>query len=220
MKFAIINGSPRGKNSNSSLIIKWLLEKIENNPANEIETSFLNKVNEQEKVAEKIQNADTVIIVFPLYTDCMPGVVMAFIEKLQPIKDQFEGKKFGFIVHSGFPEACHSRYVERYLVWLAKELKTDYMGTAVLGGSEGFRMMSDSMTRKKRELFNMLGEKMVIEGCFNAEDLKKIAGRERFSKSTLLAYRVLAKTGLTDMYWNSMLKKNKAFDKRYNQPYA
>jgi len=61
---------------------------------------------------------------------------------------------------------------------------------------------------------------MVAEGCFNADILNKIAGRERLSKSALILYRVLVKTGLTDTYWNGMLKKNKAFDNRYNKPYT
>jgi multimeric flavodoxin WrbA len=149
MKLTILNGSPRGKNSNSNIIIKWLLEDIENTPIYEIETIYLNKINEHENTVDKMLYANMVIIVFPLYTDCMPGLVMAFIEKLQSIKGELKGKKFGFIVHSGFPEACHSRHIERYLVWLTKELKSDYMGTVILGGSEGFRIMTESMTRKK-----------------------------------------------------------------------
>jgi multimeric flavodoxin WrbA len=219
MKLTILNGSPRGKNSNSDIIIKWLLENIENNPVYETETIYLNKINEHKNTIDKILHVDMVIIVFPLYTDCMPGLVMAFIEKLQSIKEELKDKKFGFIVHSGFPETCHSRYIERYLVWLTKELKSDYMGTVILGGSEGLRIMPESMTRKKRNLFNRLGEKMVKEGNFNTDLIKKVEGRERMSKSALFIYKVLAKTGITNFYWNGQLKRNKAYNNRYARPY-
>lgn len=220
MKLTIINGSPRGKNSNSSVITQWLLEGIGNHKDYETETAYLNRIQDHESTVGKMANSDMVIIIFPLYADCMPGLVMAFIERLQPLKGSLQGKKLGFIVHSGFPEACHSRYVERYLVWLSKELNADYMGTAITAGSEGFRVMPESMTRKKRSLYNQLGAKMMETGSFDPELSKMISGAERLPKLTLLLYRILGKTGVANFYWNGMLKRNNAYDNRSAKPYA
>lgn len=220
MKLTIFNGSPRGRNSNSSIIIKWLLEGIADNTVCETETVYLNKLQEHEIAVDKMIGADMVVVVFPLYTDCMPGLVKAFIEKLEPHSGALQGKKLGFIVHSGFPEACHSRYIERYLIWLAKELGSDYMGTVVSGGSEGYRIMPDSMTRKKRSLFNKLGSELLKEGKFNNELSKKISGSERMSKAAQFIYKTLAITGVTNFYWNGLLKKNNAYKNRFARPYA
>jgi len=45
----------------------------------------------------------------------MPGIVKVFIESLEPLCSREGNPDVGFIVQSGFPEAIHSRYVEKYL---------------------------------------------------------------------------------------------------------
>ena len=94
------------------------------------------------------------------------------------------------------------------------------MGIAVLGGSEGFRVMPELMTRKKRLLFNGLGKEIARDNMFQPEILKKIAGREKYPKAALVLFQILSWTGLTNFYWNSMLKSNKAYGKRFDRPYA
>ena len=65
--------------------------------------------------------ADAVLLGMPLYTDAMPGLVMAFIEALAP-RVGAVNPPLGFLVQSGFPEALHSRPLERYLEKLARRL--------------------------------------------------------------------------------------------------
>jgi hypothetical protein len=49
--------------------------------------------------------------IFPLYTDCMPGITKDYFEYMENNKKILEGKSITFIVHSGFPEAIQSRAV-------------------------------------------------------------------------------------------------------------
>ncbi|SET34391.1 NADPH-dependent FMN reductase [Natronincola peptidivorans] len=220
MQLVIFNGSPRGKNSNSEVIIQWLIEGLQQEADNPIDLLYLNKTQNHQSYISRIQASDTALIVFPLYTDCMPGIVMAFFEALEPLRKSLSGLKLGFVVHSGFPEAHQSRFVEKYLQWLAEELDAKYMGTVIMGSSEGIRSMSSSMTKKKRKLFNQLGNSLLLENQFNVEIVKKIAGREKMSNFAAQCFSILSKTGITNYYWNSQLKKNKVYQDRFAKPYS
>jgi hypothetical protein len=146
-------------------------------------------------------------------------LVTAFIEKLQPYLGKMTGRKLGFVVHSGFSEARHSRYVEKYAVWLARALGADYMGTAVYAGSEATRLMPDKMQNKKKTLFNRIGEGVFSEGLFDGKAVEKLVRTESLSGFKLLVYKLLVGTGVMNIYWNSELKRNKAFENRFARPY-
>lgn len=220
MRLAIFNGSPRGKASNSEIIISWLSEGLMKHDGMEISTQYLNKPKEHDRQVQTLSQSDGAILVFPLYTDAMPGLVMAFLEKLEPVRESLKGIKLGFVVHSGFPEALQSRQVERYLDWLAEELGAHYWGCAVMGGSEGIRIMPPSMNQKKKNQFVQLGQGLLPGDRFDPETIRAIAGKERMSKPALVGYGILSLTGLTDMYWISQLKKNNAYKDRFAKPYA
>lgn len=219
MKCTVFNGSPRGEKSNSSVIIRWILESAANFPDAGTEVVYLRKTEQHEEYAARMYESDISIIVFPLYADSMPGLVTAFIEKLQPYLGKMTGKKLGFVVHSGFSEAHHSRYVEKYAVWLAKALDADYMGTAVYAGSEATRLMPDKMQKGKKALFNRIGESVFSEGIFDSNAVKKLVRTESLSGFKLLMNKIFAKTGANNIYWDSELKKNKAFENRFARPY-
>ena len=72
------------------------------------EQLFLAKASDLAGIPDKIKTSQNIIVIFPLYTDCMPGIVMQFFE------DAYESgilnsKNVGFIVQSGFPEALPVR---------------------------------------------------------------------------------------------------------------
>lgn len=220
MQLTIFNGSPRGKGSNSEVIIKWLTEGLQQNQGIDINAFYLNKTKEHQSYIGKLQASDIALIVFPLYTDCMPGVVMEFIEKLEPLRKSLPGVKIGFIVHSGFPEAAQLRYVEKYLEWLADELGVGYIGTVVMGGSEGIRTTSPEKMKGKIELFNELGRRLPQENKFNAELVKKISGMEKMGKIMASIFKLVTKTGIINVEWDRELKKNNVYNDRFAKPYA
>lgn len=219
MQLTIFNGSPRGTGSNSDILIEWLVEGLRHDSNLNIEMLYLNKTGNHDSYVDKFKTSDIVLVVFPLYADCMPGIVMAFFEKLQPLRRSLTGLKLGFMVHSGFPEAFHSRQVEKYLVWLTNELNADYLGTVVMGGSEGISMKSQAAIKKKRILFNELGRRLPQADRFDAELVKKIAGMEKLGKFSAWLLQILVKTGMLNIYMNSRLKENNAYRERFARPY-
>jgi multimeric flavodoxin WrbA len=114
MKLAIFNGSPRLKKSNSKILIEHFLKGYHKRSDESPSVGYLANLKRLEQNVELFKNSEIVLIIFPLYTDCMPGVVKEFFEKIYESGNYSAKKKIGFIVQSGFPEMIHSVWVEKY----------------------------------------------------------------------------------------------------------
>jgi len=213
MQYLLFNGSPRGKTGNSEIILNNLIEGLSHSSGASIEVIRLSRPSSREEAVQKIISADCVILVFPLYTDAMPGIVMDFIEKLEPYKSSLHELNLGFIVHSGFPEGKQSRAVERYLVRLTTLLGAKYAGTVVAAGSMG---LSTKQQKAIRDLGSSLPETMV----FDPNLISRASQFEELSKAMILIIKLLNKTGFMNLYWDKSLKKNGAFADRFAKPYA
>jgi len=220
MKLTVFNGSPRGTNSNTKILLEQFLKGFSETAENEYELNYLIHVDKQEEFVEKFSSAEMVLLACPLYTDAMPAIVKTFVESLSALKGRKDNPPIGFIIQSGFPEAIHSRPLERYMVKLAKRLGCPLYGTAVRGGIEGIQSMPTYMTKKVFNLFYTLGKDFGATGRFNHETVKKVTGRERFSSAAKITVKIMSVLKLSDIFWNSLLKKNNAYDLRYGRPYA
>jgi NAD(P)H-dependent FMN reductase len=219
MKLAIFNGSPRGKNSNSALLTSHFLEGYDTNSGKEISIHYLAINGDKEQRIQSFLDSNIILFVFPLYTDCMPGMVKEFIEIIGSLEWN-DTKRFGFIVQSGFPESVHSTYVERYLEKLCRRMDCTYLGTVIKGGVEGIQIMPASMTRNLFKQFRQLGEYFSIQGTFDTTIIEQLQKPKKMSKSRLWIFKQMQKTGLTNFYWNSQLKKNNAYKIRFDQPFV
>lgn len=218
MKLVIFNGSPRNKKSNSKILIEHFLSGYNKIISEPIPIHYLANSKQKEDQKEIFRNSEIVIIVFPLYTDCMPGIVKDFFESIVELK-LTTSKKIGFVVQSGFPEAIHSIYIERYLKKLTKRLKCEYLGTIIKGGIEGIQIMPPSMTKKLFGRFVDLGEYFAKNKVFSTEIQETLRKPFKLSLMRRFLFSLISKTGLTNFYWNSNLKRNNAFSKRYDKPF-
>ena len=218
MKLVIFNGSPRQKKSNSKILIEHFLNGYNNICSESIPIHYLANRKQKEKEKDLFQKADTVLIIFPLYTDCMPGIVKEFFENVLELKNK-TSKKMGFIVQSGFPEAVHSITVERYLKKFTERLNCEYLGTIIKGGVEGIQIMPPWMTKKLFKRFEYLGEYFAKNGKFSAEIKEKLSKPFRMSFVRRMVFAFLCKTGLNNFYWNKNLKRNNAYMKRFDKPF-
>ncbi len=163
------------------------------------------------------RDADAIIIAFPLYVDCMPAIVKEFLEGVAKQED-LKGKRLGFIVQSGFPEAKHSTFVARYLDKFIKRYGFEPAGIAIKGGVEGIQMMPAWMTKKLFRQMEELGQNLAVKGSFDPELLAKMARPYQLGTARRAMFRFFKLFGLTDFYWNSNLKKNNAWKKRFDRP--
>ena len=150
MKLIIFNGSPRKTKSNSTILIQKFLNGYNNYDHTDNIIHYLADTSKNYEHIEKFIEADTVIIIFPLYTDAMPGQVKYFLESIENFDSS--RKSVGFIVQSGFPEAHHSSFIEKYLEKLSITMGWNYLGTIIKGGIEGIQIMPPSMTKNSFQI--------------------------------------------------------------------
>ncbi len=214
MKLTIFNGSPRGKDSNTRILLEQFTKGFVTTDGNIYEIAYLVNTKQPDEFVRLFSEAELALLAFPLYTDAMPGIVMTFIESLEPLCDRNSNPDIGFIVQSGFPEAIHSRYVARYLKKLAERLGCVYKGTVIKGGVGGIQVQPALMTRKLFKAFYQLGKCFGQPGEFDEEIVQRLAQPEKINKfrSPMLKYMG------NNFYWNPMLKKNNAYAKRFARP--
>ncbi len=219
MKLTCINGSPRGKSSNSKVLLDRMMDGFRSvERGYTIEDVYLKGGRNYDAAREALETSDIVILAFPLYTDAMPGIVKEFIETIDLENFSNRGLELGFLVQSGFPEGHHSVFVKRYLDKLARRMQVNYLGTIIRGGVEGLHVQPKWMTRYL-DLFYELGQHLALEHEFRKDLLAKLRKPEHLRGLRLLSYRMLRLTGLSNYYWNYQLKENNAYDQRYARPY-
>ncbi|HSV57024.1 MAG TPA: hypothetical protein VLH39_07970 [Magnetospirillaceae bacterium] len=221
MKRLLLNGSPRGESSNSRLICSWLAEGMAEAgvPAPGILT--LAGSGGTGRAVESFRSSDEIVLVFPLYTDSMPGIVAAFTNALADLDPAvLAGKRIGYVVHSGFPESAQSEPAAAYLDRLSARLGLVRLGTAVKGGSEGLRLNPGSGRSKTADRFRALGRSLIERGAFDPDQLAALARPRRLGLGLRILFQVLAPTGLLQMYWDVMLKRHGAYERRFDRPYA
>jgi len=211
----LFNGSPRGPHGNSPIF----LEQVAKGFGGTYQMHHLVNVKDTEKHVRAFSAAEAAWIAFPLYTDSMPALVKHFIEALEPLVGKGSNPPLGFIVQSGFPEALHSRYVERYLEKLASRLGSPYLGTIVKGNGEGVRIMPPQMTRKLFNDLQALGACLARGESLKANILARIARPERFPPIFEPIFKLILRAPFVHGYFDDMLIKNGVYEKRFDQPF-
>lgn len=220
MKLSIINGSPRGKSSNTRILLEKIQDGFSSVDSNyEFEEAYVKSEKDKGKFTHMFETSDIVIIGFPLYTDSMPGIVKELFEALDTSKIK-DNLRLGFLVQSGFSESYHSEFVKAYLAKLCQRLKVEYIGTAIKGGVEGIKIQPKWVTKKYLSLFFDLGQHLALDWELEENTIERLAQPKHLAGSRLLLTKFFIKTSLANFYWNSQLKENKAFDKRYAKPYS
>jgi multimeric flavodoxin WrbA len=214
-RLTLFNGSPRGRRGNTPIFLR----EIANGFGGPTEIHHLIRLKETQPMAQAFAQAECVLLGFPLYTDSMPGVVKHFIEALEPLVKRKSNPPLGFVVQSGFPEGLHSRYVERYLEKLAERLGSPYLGTVLKGNGEGVRIMPPEATQSLFANLQAVGASLAKTGQLDPIALKAIAQPEQFPAILGPVFQVFLRLPAGHAYFDDMLKKNGAYDRRFARPF-
>jgi hypothetical protein len=220
----LLNGSPRGEHSNSMKMLARVSQGWERTGGQPPEILHLARRPSFDRAVEAFAAADVVLLGMPLYTDAMPALVKAFIEALAPhvaaAQSGGANPTLAFLVQSGFPEALHSRPVVRYFEKLARRLGSPYAGTILRGGGGALEGMPEEANRKLWERLRILGEQLARDGRFGEAELKAVAGIERFSPVAAALLSVAVRLHLVEFFWNSQIRKNGGWERRFAAPYG
>ena len=216
----IFNGSPRGRKGNTPIMLTQIGEGFAAEPGHSYEIHNLNHLNDLDQLVQAFAEAECVWLGFPLYTDAMPGMVKTFIEALEPLRGRKDNPPIGFLVQSGFPEALHSRHIERYLQKLATRLDVPYLGTIVKGGGEGVRMLPDKVNAKLFGALRNLGKGLAQSGRLNPDLLPIVSGVEHYPTILTPVFKIFLRMPISRWYWDMQLKENGVFEERFARPYS
>ena len=75
------------------------------------------------------------------------------------------------------------------------------------------------MTKKLYSQFEILGEYFGENETFEQKIMNELRKPFAFSSTHVKIFKFLSRLGLTNFYWNSNLKKNGAYCKRFARPY-
>lgn len=220
MRLLVCNGSPRGGKSNTDVLLDRFLAGFAAEGGELLARVHLVREGEAERAAAAFRSADAVLLAFPLYVDAVPAPAKRFVELLAPHVGAGGNPALLFLVQSGFPEALHSRPVERYLEKLSRRLGAPYLGTIVKGGVEGIRSQPAWMSRRLLRRLEALGRGLAREGRLDPALVARVATLERFG--TGLAGRLLLAVTcrVADRWWAASLARSGARGRVADAPYG
>ena len=144
-----------------------------------------------------------ILIAIPLYVECIPGLLMEFLETVTPKTD---GSKLAFILQSGFAEGIQLRCGEEYLEMLAERLGCKYVGTLVKGDNFSIRMFEGKQQERLTLRYKEMGVEFGKEGNFLSEKCRAFTGPEVFSAPMRIFIGIMFKTVVKNGFKNTSLK--------------
>ncbi len=137
----LLVGSPRTKKSTSASLGGYLFEQLNmrgiETQTIQIHTSLYSQ-ERMNTMYEAINNADLVVLAFPLYVDSLPAPVIAALEKIAVHRNGHASSiRFAAIANCGFPEADHNNTALTICSEFARQNGLTWMGGLALGAGEG-----------------------------------------------------------------------------------
>lgn len=183
MHLLIISCTPRIKEkSNTDKIIKEFIKGYEEN-GHTTELFYLSKRNEWSKIKEQFYQNHNILFALPLYVECIPGIMMEFLEDLTPKTDH--QTKIGFLLQGGFAEASQLRCCESYLEMLPEMLGCQYNGTLLKGSMFTVSLLDEKTSQQIVKPFYEMGKYYSYNHYFEKEVVSEFAKPEYFSKPVI-----------------------------------
>ena len=174
----IINGSPRvAKFSNTDKIIHSFAKGLEEAGIT-WELHNLSNRKEWDAAREAYLSHERTLIAFPLYVECVPGLMLEFLETL-PTERKHPGE-LSFLLHGGMDEGNEFRLCERFLKGLPEQLGCSYGGILIHGGSFRIRTAKANVTEKMVAPYVNMGRLFAQKGNFLTPEATKFTGPEQY----------------------------------------
>ncbi len=216
-KVLLLVGSPRGKRSTSYSVGSYLLNKLMEDGGVETESlniqSSLREGGGMAMLESGIDEADIVILAFPLYVDSLPAAVIRMMERIAG-RERTREQTLAVIVNCGFPEARHNDTAVEIARKFAEEADFSWAGALAFGqgGTISGRPVDGfgGLTRNLLEALD-LAARALREGKSIPEEAVELA-RKQF-----IPHALYVKMGA--LGWNAEARKNKSQKRLYDKPY-
>lgn len=216
-KALILVGSPRVNKSTSESIGNYLSEGLINKGYECSSLHIISKLkNDVEGLLQQVNDADMLIITFPLYIDCLPSPLIKAMELINQNRKGKENSKkqcLIAIVNNGFPEASQNETSLKICEIFAKNSGFQWLGGIPLGGGgaiNGNPITKGSMTKNIALALDMTIEAIVNDNSIPSEAI--------YTMSKGMVPKALY-TFFGNQRWKSQAKKNNSIKNMYAKPY-
>ncbi|MCR5672825.1 MAG: hypothetical protein K6F87_03800 [Lachnospiraceae bacterium] len=197
MHVLIINGSPRVKQySNTDKILERFTQGLCENGSTYEQYEISDK-KQWDDIRKAYYSNSNILIALPLYVECIPGLLMEFLETLTPKDD---GTKIAYILQSGFAEGIQLRCGEAYLEKLTGYLGCEYAGTLVKGDNFSIRFFDGEMRSRVTGPYTEMGREYAANAGFNTDKCKAFTGHEILPVHLRLILRIIQRTVARTMF--------------------
>lgn len=218
MSLIIFSCSPRAESkSNTTAIVNAFASGFTSENENKVEVNYLYRRKEWSICKKAFEENTEIIFALPLFVECVPGLVLEFLEYLEPKKNNGKRTTIGFILQGGFEEAHQLRTAERYLEKLPHYLNCDYVGTLLKGGMFTLSVSSESSKKKMLQPFRDMGKLYARERAFEKSVVSKFALPETYSKTMIFLIHLLKP--LNKVAWMFLSNKLNVKGKLNTRPY-
>ena len=170
MHLVIINASPRVETkSNTARIIRTFIRGFEEG-GNSTEVWHLSDKKQWTGAKEAYEKNKDILFAIPLYVENVPGIMLEFLETLQPKKES--GTKLSFLLQGGFAEASQLRCGEAYLELLPSYFNCEYNGTLIKGDNFAPSWLPEDMAEKMVAHYEKMGRPFAEKGTFSKEEVR------------------------------------------------
>ena len=220
----LLIGSPRGEQSNSRIIGKFLVDKLEEKGLVSEEAFAARLVytaEGTERLLKSVDNADILVLATPLYVDSFPTQTIKALELIhkhrkatQPMKPQM----FVGIMNCGFPEKAHMDIAFKILRNFAQESSFMWGGKIQVGWGMALNgeplKEGGGMTRKLTRGLSLAAVNLAVGQPMSAE------AEDLVSALFLPLFVAKAMSGrFGNREWDKQAKKNDAKAKMRDRPY-
>lgn len=205
----LVNASPKiNEPSASKYLIDTLGGYIDEDSANksfiDVRQSFTKHKNEENFAA--ILKADAIVIAFPLYIFCLPGMLMRFLEDYYQFyvdNGRIAGKaKVYAIVNCGFPEPGINLEAVRVIKSFCSHINADFRFGVLIGGG-GMLLGAKDAPFMKKTMRHLNEAFLAIARDIDGNDLKNM---DNISIPVNIPRRFYLFMG--DRGWYSQARKN------------
>lgn len=134
----LLVGSPGNSRSNSDKVGQYLLDRLSGagwTTDKECIYQVMKGENLMNEAFGKMENADLIVLSFPLYIDSLPSQTIRFMELANGRGiGGGKGRRLMAICQSGFPESRHNEYALRICSIFARDIGYQWAGGLAVGG--------------------------------------------------------------------------------------
>lgn len=220
MRFIVFNGSPRGNQGVTRLLIDAFIEGITGvaSRLHPVEVYTLQQGGREEMLVEALAASDVALFAFPLMSGTIPSSVKRLIEALPLLRGRQKLPGMILLDHSEFPNSGQFVAVEKYMAKVAERTGCKFYGALhrpeVGEATEG----PPSLDRETQRLLFELGAQFGRNGHLDAATVTRLLGPNRAGLLGRWVGQVTARFPLRNLAWARVLLRHGTFDQRRRKP--